>query len=138
MNLRVLCLPLLVCAVALPGAGCSGVTDPSKNKNDDITDVIGPDSAVIRQDYEFTVAKNGEFSVTITALSNPNAVIGVYVGLINGFGTCSPALGTNNLAVLNRVALTGSINKGSGYCLSVFDNGSLTADVTFTVRLSHP
>ena len=88
--------------------------------------------------YSFTVGKNGEYSVTITALSNPNAVIGVYVGLINGFGTCSPALGTNDLAVLNRVALTGPINKGNSYCIAVYDNLSLTAPVTFTVRLSHP
>jgi hypothetical protein len=82
MNLRVLCVPLLVCAVALPGAGCSGVTDPSKNKNDDISDTL---DIGISQQYSFSAAKNGEFSVTITALSNPNAVIGVYVGLINGW-----------------------------------------------------
>jgi hypothetical protein len=135
MNLRSLCALLLAAVMAASTAGCSGVADPSKNANDDITDTIDPG---LSQLYSFVVAKNGEYNVTITALSNPNVVLGVSVGFLTVAGTCG-GIGTNNLAVLNRTALSGSIAKGT-YCLSVYDNlgGSLTDTVTYTVRLSHP
>ena len=134
MNLRPLCALLLAGVVAVSAAACGGVADPSKNKNDDITDTLDPGTQDI---YSFTVAKNGEYSATFTALSNPNVVLGVSVGFLTGTG-CG-GIGTNNVAVLNRTALSGPIAKGT-YCLSVFDNfgGSLTEPVTFTLRLSHP
>jgi len=136
MNLRALCALVLACGVAIASAGCGGVNDPSKNQNDDITDTISP---FLSEIYSFTATKNGEYSVTITALSNPNVVLGIGVGILNSFGTCSAVIGSNDLAVLNRTALTGSVNKGN-YCLSVYDNlgGTLTDTVTFTIRLSHP
>ena len=135
MNLRSLCALLLASALAASTAGCSGVTDPSKNKNDDIPDDISPG---LSQIYEWTAAKNGEYNVTITALSNPNVILGVSAGFLTVAGTCT-GIGTNNNAVLNRTALSGAIAKGT-YCLSVYDNvgGSLTDTVTYTVRLSHP
>jgi len=135
MNLRSLCALLLSAVVAISAASCSGVTDPSKNKNDDITDTIDPFTSDI---YEWTAAKNGEYSVTITALSNPNVILGVSAGFLTVNGTCS-GIGINNTAVLNRAALSGPISKGT-YCLAVYDNlsGTLTETVTFTVRLSHP
>jgi hypothetical protein len=136
MNFRALCALVLAATVAIALPACSGVADPSKNKTDDITDTLAP---FLDQIYSFTASKNGEYSVTITALSNPNVVLGVGVGLLNSFGTCSTVIGSTDLAVLNRTALTGSLNKGN-YCLSVYDNlgGTLTDTVTFTVRLSHP
>ena len=136
MNFRALCALFLSAVFAISAAGCGGPTDPSKNKNDDVTDTISPG---LNEIYEFVAAKNGEYSVTITALSNPTVVLGIGVGLLNTFGTCSAVIGSNDLAVLNRTALTGPINKGT-YCLSVYDNlgGSLTDTVTFTIRLSHP
>ena len=123
----------LICAVVLSTAGCFG---PTKNREEDFSDTLGVDLADI---FEFTVQKNGETTATITALSNPNAILGMWMGQLVG-GNCLPILGMHApTAVLNRTAINAPINKGT-YCLQVYDPGTLKAigPVTYTVRVSHP
>jgi len=128
-------LPRLLAAGAFT-LFCSACGDlgPSKNSNTDFSDRLEVGGFDI---FQFNVSKNGEFSVTLTALSNPNAVLGVWVGQ-PGNGVCNPIAGyVTPIAVLNRDALNSFIQKGT-YCLEVYDPGSLTEAVNYTVRVSHP
>ena len=115
-------------------AACGGVGPDANNTNTSFSErleVGGQDT------FQFTVQKNGEFSVQLTALSNANAVLGIYVGQM-GSGICNPIVGyVTPIAVLNRDALSSSITKGA-YCLQVYDSGSLAGTVDYTVRVNHP
>jgi hypothetical protein len=123
-----------VAIAALTAAACGGVTDPSKNTLDTFSDTVavGGTSRV----YTFNASNTGEFTIIVTAMSPvSNAVLGSIFGQ-NTSGGCAP-LQQNNFTVLNAVALSGSIVKGS-YCVVAFDVGGLLAPENFTMTISHP
>jgi len=123
-----------VAIAALTAAACGGVTDPSKNTVDTFSDTVsvGGTSRV----FTFNVSNTGEFTIIVTAMSPvSNAVLGSIFGQ-NTSGGCAP-LQQNNFTVLNAVALSGSIIKGS-YCVVVYDVGALLVPETFTMSISHP
>jgi hypothetical protein len=116
-------------------AGACGGVGPDENNTtstfSERLEVGGSDT------FQFSVGKNGEFSVRITSLSNSNAILGVWVGQ-PGLNACTPIVGyVAPVAVLDRDALSSFIQKGS-YCLQVYDSGSLRETVDYTVRVSHP
>ena len=120
-------------ATAMLCAACSDL-GPSQNSNTDFSERLETGGFDV---FQFNVDKNGEFFVRLTALSNPNAVLGIWVGQ-PGNGICNPIAGyVTPIAVLNRDALNSFIQKGT-YCLQVYDSGSLTEAVNYTVRVSHP
>ena len=126
-------LSVLVCALGLSVGGC-GIFGPTKNKNDDFSDTLAVNEAHI---FQFQSGKNGEVTATITALSNQNAILRIWIGQFVG-EACLPILGMDAFAaVLNRTAINAPIQKGT-YCLQVQDAGGLTAPVDYTVRVSHP
>jgi len=120
--------------LALLTLSCGGVTDPSKNTLEtwSSTVPVGGTSEV----RTFSVSNTGEFTIIVTAMSPvSNAVLGSIFGQ-NTSGGCAP-LQQNNFTVLNSVALSGSIIKGS-YCVVVYDVGALLAPENFTMTISHP
>ena len=126
-------MTLLVFLTPLAGAGC-GIFGPSEDKDDDFSDTLQPDTADI---YQFDVSENGGVVVRITALSDQNVTLGIALGTLVGTG-CNTFVNANNIAsTLNRQAINTPINKGT-YCLQVYDNGTLMAPVTYTVRVTHP
>jgi hypothetical protein len=119
---------------ALVAAACGGVTDPSKNQLETFSDTV-PVAGSSRV-YNFNVSNTGEFTIIVTAMTPvSNAVIGSIFGQNTSSG-CVP-LQQNNFTVLNSVALSGSIVKGS-YCVVAFDVGALVAPENFTMTISHP
>ncbi len=123
-----------VAVAALVAAACGGVTDPSKNQLETFTDTVpvGGSSRI----YNFNVSNTGEFTIIVTAMSPvSNAVVGSIFGQ-NTSGGCAP-IQQNNFTVLNAIALSGSIIKGS-YCVVVYDVGALLAPENFTMTISHP
>jgi hypothetical protein len=119
---------------ALLTISCGGVTDPSHNTLEtwSSTVPVGGSSPV----YTFNVSNTGEFTIIVTAMSPvSNAVLGSIFGQMTSSG-CA-AIQQNNFTVLNAVALSGSIVKGS-YCIVVYDVGSLIAPENFTMSISHP
>jgi hypothetical protein len=127
-------MTLLALLTPLAGAGC-GIFGPSEDKDDDFSDTLQPKTADI---YQFDVSENGgAVVVRITALSDSNVTLGIALGTFAGTA-CSTFVNANNIAsTLNRQAINTPINKGT-FCLQVYDNGTLTAPVTYTVRVTHP
>ena len=93
---------------------------------------------------EATLAgRTGEIEVKITALtpSSSNTLVGVLWTGRNSSGTCENSLGAvfgqNNFAQVGLPAISTQILSG-GYCLVLYDVGSFTTAVNYTVTVSHP
>jgi hypothetical protein len=125
-------------------AGCSSssssssssVTGPSATPTTEVftgtVPVGGSDS------HNFTVAlSNGQLNVILTQAGPPSTIyMGLGVGnpgtsgctLLSGGSTATPGGAT--------AQLSGTVNAGS-YCVSVFDIGNQTVDVTYSVTVTH-
>jgi hypothetical protein len=124
---------LALCAAVVLAASCGGV-GPSDNVNQDFSGRLEFNTSAVHQ---FSVGENGEMTVTVTALSNPNILLILYVGQIVG-SNCAPIAGyVSQAAALNRQAISNYITRGS-YCLEVIHPGTFPEDVDYTVRVSHP
>jgi hypothetical protein len=128
-------------ALGLIVSGCGGIVNPSSNTVDPFSGTfdIGGGGEL----HLFSAGKNGEFFVTLTALSpDSTAFVGIFLGQQNS-GGCQQIFGygsySSNFAQLNRQALGGPLDKGN-YCLQVYDSGysTLSGPQTYTVRVSHP
>ncbi len=123
---------LLVPLVLLAGAGCNQVTDPSKNVTQTWTGTLAPGGS---QTFNFTSANNGEYAITLKALTpDSNFPVGIGFGLQGG-GACN--LISANSPVGIGFGLAGAINKGD-YCALIYDIGVLTQNENFSVDVSHP
>jgi hypothetical protein len=120
---------------ALIVSGCGGITSPSDNvitPHSGTIEVLGSDNPI-----QFSASKNGEFFVTLTALSpDSTATIGMNFGQQTS-GGC--AFISQAPAIVGRQALGGRIDKGN-YCVQVFDPGlvTLSGPQTYTIRISTP
>lgn len=120
-------------AAVLATSACGGVTSPSKNRTEDFSGTLEVGG---QNTHTFNTNKNGEYEVRITALApSSNAFIGVIVGRQAG-GSCFPEA-NNPFAQLSRLALSGPIFSG-GYCVSVYDPGSLSQSQNYTIQVSYP
>ena len=90
--------------------------------------------------HKFVVAVSGEVDITLTAAGPPSTIfMGLGVGnpstdgstcvLISGATTVTPAGNTPQLA--------GTAGAGT-FCISVFDAGNQTAQISYTVAVAHP
>ncbi len=50
---------------------------------------------------------------------------------------CSPIQTVTAVAGVNPPQISGTVSATGGYCLAVFDPGTLTGDVTFSVTVAH-
>ena len=135
MRHRGLCALLVLSGLL---SGCGGLVDPSKNTLETISGTLtagGSDSRT------FTVPKNGEFTITLTAVS-PAPVLTGYLGVALGVpdtgGNCQPVQ-RNNFVRVGTQAL-GSTITAAVYCVGIFDVGYLVANTTYsyTMQFSHP
>ncbi len=133
----------VVLAAAVSAAGCGGIVDPSQNKTETFTGTIAPGGQSQPGPHGFSASKTGEISVKVTQLtpSSSNTFVGViWTGRASN-GTCSGQLGAvfgqNNFAQVNLPAISTQILSGA-YCLLLYDVGSFTTTVSYTVTVSHP
>lgn len=87
--------------------------------------------------HPFTVARNnGTLEVTLTRLSTDNLQVGLGVG--NPSGTsCTFLTGASlRTGASSTPQLSGTSDAGT-YCVGLFDVGTLTAAVTYSVTVSH-
>jgi hypothetical protein len=140
MQLRFSAALLLAAAVSV--AGCGGIVDPSQNTVETFSSTI-PVGGQSRDRHPFSASKTGEISVKVTALtpSSSNTFVGVLWTGRDSNGTCTGQLGQtwgqNNFAQVNLPAISTQILSGS-YCLLLYDVGTFTTTVTYTVTVSHP
>jgi hypothetical protein len=117
------------CLLALIAAGCK-VESPSDNKVENFSGTIPVGGSAT---HYFAVAKEGEFSVVLSAV-NPAATVGVGYGQPASDGSC--VLYGTNLVTLGRQAFSSYLLAGS-YCVLVYDAGYFVQSETYTVQVSH-
>jgi hypothetical protein len=124
-------LALLLCTFM--GTAC-GITTPDNNTQETVNGTL---SVGGQSSHNFTVKKNGEVFVTVTALTPPPpSSIGMAMGM-PAASICSPLNGYVRAIVVNNKAEFGYLNKGD-YCFMVYDVGALTAPTAYTAIISHP
>jgi hypothetical protein len=85
--------------------------------------------------YDFTTGISGEVTVTLTNAGPPsNIALGLGVGTPNG-AACT-LIQAQSVTAANIAQIAAPADPGS-YCISVFDTGTLTAPVNYTVVISH-
>jgi hypothetical protein len=95
-------------------------------------DVGGSDS------HTFSVTlSGGQLNVDLTAAGPPTTIyMGVGIGTPTG-GSCSLLNSSQVLTQAGTTAqLTGSVNAGT-YCVAVFDAGNQTAQIAYSVTVTH-
>jgi len=129
-------LAFVLLPLALLAAGCadngSTSTAPSTHTVQTFTGTLQPLATDV---YPFSTTISGEITVTLTNAGPPDAVsLGVGIGTPNG-SACT-LIKAQAVQPANIAQITGSADPGS-YCVSVYDLGTLTAPVNYTVVVSH-
>jgi hypothetical protein len=125
-----------LCFLGLAGVlgACGGISSPSKNQTQDFAGTLQVGAS---NSHPFNTSKTGEFTITITDMSDRTLIIGTALGQMIS-GGCSPQTGwVQPYSRWNQQALGGPIQKGS-YCAIVYDSGTLTAPMNYTLHVSFP
>jgi hypothetical protein len=105
------------------------------------TGTLAPSTASVRSasPHNFTVTTTSEIEVTLTAVGPPPDVkVGLGIGLPSGVG-CVLTLGTGTVATVQAGStpqIKGTAVPGN-LCVSVYDVGTLTQTVSYTVTVAH-
>ena len=137
------CLALVL---LLASTGCSGGSNSSPTIAPSTTPPLAPTSETFTgtvpvggSDFHaFTVAlNNGQLTAALTAAGPPPTIfMGLGVGTVTS-GTCTLITGGSAIIQAGPTAqLSGQVNAGT-YCVAVFDAGNQSADVTYTVVVTH-
>jgi hypothetical protein len=135
-------LRALVLSIAAVGAGCSG----------DIANFpTTPDPVFVTETFSGTININGAamhpvftgatgtVTARLTSLGdNPPSKIGFALGTLATGGTvCTVVLANDNAVVTSEV--TGTVSSLAGaLCVRIYDVGSLTESVSYTLTVTHP
>ncbi len=122
-------LACAVCLLVLTASGCK-VTTPSNNKVENFSGTLAVGGQNI---HNYTVSKDGEFSITLTAV-NPAATVGIGYGQPASNGGCG--VYSTNLVTLGKEAFSSYAVAGP-YCVVVYDAGYFNSTITYTVQVSH-
>src|SRR2546430_2460773 len=126
--------------IGLITLSCGGIVDPSNNQTETFTGTITVTEA---HPHPFSVAKTGEFTAKVTALTpTSTALVGLALVFAASDGSCSGSIQIvqqNNFVNVNTPALGGQIFSGK-YCIVIYDVGALPKDITqnYTITVSHP
>jgi hypothetical protein len=137
--------PVLVAGAALVAAAAcnnspsssssSSTTSPSGTQT---TDTFSGTVSVRGNDvHTFTITISGDVQIDLTDVNGGSTIpLGVAVGTPNG-AACSVLPGASVPTPASATAqLTGAMTSGT-YCVQVYDIGSLTGAVTYTVTVTH-
>jgi len=130
-----LCCAVVALALAGPGCNWFNSTSPSDTvaKTETFSGTLTPQGSSV---FTFTVSKTGQVNLTLTSVA-PTATTPLGLGIGNPNGTaCTTSTSTPN-AIAGSAAQI-SVNETPGtYCVRVYDSGSLSGTVTFTVTVAH-
>jgi hypothetical protein len=129
----------MLLAVALAAAGCgdsntpTSPTIPTGPVTETYNTQVWPGGFASRT---FVVTTSGTVSVTLTTTTPADATLGLVVGVPQGIGGCAPTSSVRARASSTpQIVLTA--DKGA-YCTMVYDLGTLTDPVSFTIKVEHP
>jgi hypothetical protein len=130
----------LTVALAM-GAACGSSTTtpttpttPTGPTTSIFASLLTPGGAVSRQ---FGASTNGTVTVMLTNAAGPNTVVGLGIGVpTTGLAKCalSTAIQTN---AGSTPQISASVDAGN-YCVVVYDLGTLTSPIDFSVTLVYP
>ena len=139
--MRAFILRALVLLAAIGAAGCEGeiVNIPTTPDPVTVTDTFtGRLTVNGAQTHNVFTGATGLVTATITSLGEtaPEKV-GFSMGTLSSVGTCTVVVHNDNAVV--QTALTGTVaNLNGTLCVRIFDVGSMTAPVDYTLTVSHP
>ena len=130
---------LLVASAAVFALAACGISDPSDNKTVPISGTLQPGQAGTGISHPFTASKNGELSVTFTAVTPPPSTGGSLLVTLGQMlsGTCQISPVYTQAIIVNRSNQFYQINKGD-YCIFVYDPGVITTATVYNGTISHP
>jgi hypothetical protein len=129
----------VVMALTIIGAGCeTTIFSPTPVADTatlikEFSNVIVPGGSASR-DFDLTAA--GPIAITLKSTTPDGVMVGVGIGIPRGNGSCalSSAVAT---AAGTAAQITLSADAGS-YCARVYDLGTLTQPLPFTISISRP
>jgi hypothetical protein len=127
-------------AFVLAAAGCDDAsTATSPTTTSPVTETFSgqflPGGSASRA---FTAASSGTVSITLTQIGPPaNVVVGLGVGIPQTNGAGCHMTQTVHAGASATPQITVPVDAGS-YCLRLYDPGTLTAQVAFTVTIVRP
>lgn len=130
---------LVILASAAIAGGCSKtvITSPTPVAGaldvNSFTNVIVPGGSASR---ELTLTSSGTIAVTLTQTTPAGTPLGVGIGIPRANNQC--ALGSAVTAVAGSSAQIAMAADGGSYCVKVYDTGTLSAPVSFTISISRP
>ena len=134
MRLRAYLTAVVLAATA---AACvkTTVTSPTEATTDlnTFSSLLVPGGSAAR---EVALTGTGPIGVTLTSTSPAGVVVGVGIGIPRGDSSC--ALATAVQAAAGAPAQVSVAAEAGRYCVKVYDPGTLTAPVSFTVSISRP
>jgi len=139
--MRAFILRGLVLSIAAAAAGCEGEIANIPTTPDPVTvteTFTGRLTVNGAQTHNVFTGATGLVAATITSLGEaaPEKV-GFSMGTLSSVGTCTVVVHNDNAVV--TTALTGTVANLSGtLCVRIFDVGTLTAPVDYTITVSHP
>jgi hypothetical protein len=139
--MRAFILRALVLLAAIGAAGCEGeiVNIPTTPDPVTVTDTFtGRLTINGAQTHNVFTGATGLVTATITSLGEtaPEKV-GFSMGTLSSVGTCTVIVHNDNAVV--QTALTGTVaNLNGTLCVRIFDVGSMTAPVDYSLTVSHP
>ena len=138
--MRAIILRALALLIAVAAAGCSGDINKLPTTPDPVivTDTFtGTLTVNGAQTHNVFTGATGAVSATITSLGEtvPDKV-GFSMGTLAG-ATCSVVLHNDNAVVTSNLLGTVASLNGS-LCIRVYDVGSLTGPVDYTITVTHP
>lgn len=131
---------LLMAVLALAAAGCDDATTAtSPTVTSPVTETFNgqflPGGTAARA---FTAASSGTVSITLTQIGpQADAVVGLGVGIPQSAGTGCLLTQTTQTGASSSPQLTVPVDAGS-YCVRLYDTGTLTATVAFTLTIVRP
>ena len=128
-------LVILLCAMLSATCGGSNGTTGSSNPGgvtttDTFTGTLDPSTSSW---HNFMVSQTGTVTITLTSLS-ASVTVGLGIGTRPTNGCQVQAY--NNASVIGTV-ISGAISSGA-YCVTLYDVGSVTAPVNYTLTVVHP
>lgn len=130
---------VLLLVIAIAAAGCEEtMTSPTPTADTDLllrefSSLLVPGGSASR---EFEIAAQGQIAVTLKSTTPADVAIGVGVGIPRSNGTC--ALSTAIETVAGASAQVSIAAEAGKYCAKVYDPGTLTAGLPFTISISRP
>jgi hypothetical protein len=134
----------VIAALLLPLAGCDNGPDPT----DDSTSPTSPTTSPVTETFStqlfvggsasrsFTAAKTGTATVTLVSAGTSTTKVGFGIGVpdVSGSGCLFTR---SNEAATAGTSFSLPVDAGT-YCVRVFDTGTLTSNITFSITIIRP